>query len=347
MVTEPRRGSLRQVSRLLQARISGQAGLVTRSQLLVERWTDDEIKWRVRSGRWTQLHRGVYLTVPGRDDWEVRAVAAVLAVGSPSCLVGESAGQAWGLLPRTEAMNDPPAIEGAESEVGVGPGLVVHVAVPLGRSGAKLPGVTVKRLKHFTSRVHPTQWPHRTTVEHTVFDLSLGHCPDRFIALMAKACQLRLATEATLGSALTCRRRQPHRGLMLEALGLIGKGAESAAEVRYIRDVEMAHGLPTGKRQEPAPGSRSRDSEYPDFGLIVEIDGRLGHVGWANQQRAGRRDRKAAVTGRLTVRGGWTDVAVTPCEFAADLAAILQVKGWRGQPTSCGKQRCDLATRAA
>ncbi|HET9634056.1 MAG TPA: hypothetical protein VFP73_16785, partial [Terrabacter sp.] len=259
-------------------------------------------------------------------------VRALLAVGTPCCLTGPSAGQAWGLIPCA------PAEELHLADV--------EVLVPSGRSGADLPGVTVRRSRHFGSRVHPTAWPPRTTVQHTAFDLALGHGADRAIALLAKACQLRLTTEEELAGALSTRRTQPHRQRLAEALGLIGEGAESAAEVRYVRDVERAHGLPRGTRQLPAPGARSRDSAYDEVAVVVEIDGRLGHVGWTGQQRAGTRDRKAAATGLLTVRGGWVDVAVTPCEFAADLALVFRIRGWTGRPRPCGRS-CSVLERAA
>lgn len=191
-----------------------------------------------------------------------------------------------------------------------------------------------------------TAWPPRTTVEHTAFDLALGHGPDRAIALMAKVCQLRLTTEDQLAAALLSRTTQPHRRVLAEALGLIGEGAESAAEVRYARDVERAHGLPEGTRQAPAPGARFRDSAYEAVAVVVEIGGRLGHVGWRGQQRAGTRDRKATTTGLLTVRGGWMDVAVRPCEFAADLALVFRNRGWTGRPRARGVA-CTVLDQAA
>ncbi len=273
------------------------------------------------------MHRGVYLTTPGRDDLELRAVAALLAVGGPSALWGPSAGWAWGLAAAPEGD--------------------VSVVVPLGRSGANRPGISVVRSRHFADRVHPTEWPHRITAEHTVFDLALGHGPDRAIALMAKACQSRITSEERLRQALVTRPTQPHRALITEALGMVGAGAESVAEVRYVRDVELAHGLPEGRRQEPAPGSRSRDSHYESVGVVVEIDGRLGHEGWAGRQSDVRRDRTAAVGGLMTVRGSWLDVAVTPCEFADDLSRIFRSRGWLGSPQPCGLPTCALEDRAA
>ncbi|HET8593941.1 MAG TPA: type IV toxin-antitoxin system AbiEi family antitoxin domain-containing protein [Intrasporangium sp.] len=314
------------VDRLLRARIAGQSGLVTRAQALRGGYSPAAIRWQVTSGRWVQVHRGVYLTSPGRDDWEVRAVAALLAIGRPSALCGPSAGAAWGL---TSA-----------------PAGDVHVLVPFGRRGVDRPGMTVVRSRRFTERVHPQAWPHRTTAEHTVYDLSVGQDLDRVVALMAKACQLRIATEATLAAALETRPTQTHHGVVAEVLGLVGDGAESAAEVRYIRDVERSHGLPSGRSQHPAPGQRFRDRTYEKYRLIVEIDGRLGHSPWAGRQKDSRRDRKAATTGRLTVRGTWLDVAAAPCEFADDLGVILRDRGWPGTPVRCGPA-CSLTSWAA
>src|SRR5690348_3631955 len=152
-------GGRRVFDRVLAARVAGQAGLVTRTQLLGAGWSPDAIRWRVSSGRWTQMHRGVYLTMPGRRDWESWTVAALLAVGPPCCLTGVSAGQAWGLVPR------PP-----DDELHLGD---VEVLVPTGRNGANLCGVKVRRSRHFGSRIHPTAWPPRTSAEHTAFDLAL------------------------------------------------------------------------------------------------------------------------------------------------------------------------------
>lgn len=68
-------------------------------------------------------------------------MAALLAVGLPCCLTGTSAGQAWGLVPR-----------GPDEELHIAD---VEVLVPVGRSGADLPDVRVRRSRHFRSRVHP------------------------------------------------------------------------------------------------------------------------------------------------------------------------------------------------
>ena len=84
-------------SPLLRARVLGQAGLVTRAQAIAGGISLESVRWALASGRCLALHPGVYPTTPGRDDWELRAVAVLLSVGGPVALAGASARFAWGL----------------------------------------------------------------------------------------------------------------------------------------------------------------------------------------------------------------------------------------------------------
>jgi very-short-patch-repair endonuclease len=308
------------IDRLLGARIAGQSGLVTRAQALGGGYTSAAIRWRIHSGRWLTIHPGVYLTEPGRNDWELRAVAALLFIGLPCALCGSSAGHAWGLI-----LTPPDDIE---------------VMVPMNRRRTRRAGITTHRTRAFDARVDPGAWPHRTTVAHTVLDLAAGRDLDSTIALIAKACQQRMTTEDSLLAALRSRPSQPHYSLLLEALGDVGDGAQSAAEVRYLRDVVLAHGLPVGERQRPGPRSTARDTAYEEVKVIVEVDGRRGHQGWLGQQRDGRRDRGAAADGWLSVRVFWVDVAGTPCQLAAELGAIFRTRGWTGEMHPCSRLDC-------
>jgi very-short-patch-repair endonuclease len=59
----------------------------------------------------------------------------------------------------------------------------------------------------------------------------------------------------------------------------------------------------------------------------VELDGRAAHPGdtrWADI----RRDNAAAADGIMTLRYGWLDVTQQPCLVAAQLARLLQQRGY-------------------
>ncbi|NUQ31668.1 MAG: hypothetical protein HOP99_02400 [Dermatophilaceae bacterium] len=118
------------------------------------------------------------------------------------------------------------------------------------------------RTRHFDRQVHPTAWPHRTTVEHSVLALDRSEPADRVLALVSRACQQGLTTEARLADALALRPGQAHAALLRECLADVRAGAESAAEIRYIRDVERAHGLPAATRQAVLGQNRRCDNLY-------------------------------------------------------------------------------------
>ena len=311
---------------LLRARIAGQAGLVTRAQAIGAGLTAEAIEWRIRQGGWVRVIPGIYQTLPGCADWEARALAALLHAGTGAALVGRSAGFAWGLV-----RSEPETIE---------------IVIPASRRVRAPEGVEVRRSRLLSNRVHPTEWPHRIVAEHTVLDIADGGTFDQAVSLAAKAIDLTVATPETLRAALASRPRQSYAAELLEALTDVADGAESAAEVRYVRDVERAHGLPAGRRQVPVNGGGRRDVEYEEWDLVVEVDGRLGHDGWRARQRDGRRDRKAAATGRLTVRCHWPDLVPTGCELAVDVGDILVTRGWTGRVVPCG-DGCPVAATTA
>jgi very-short-patch-repair endonuclease len=79
---------------------------------------------------------------------------------------------------------------------------------------------------------------------------------------------------------------------------------------------------------------------FVEFGLIVELDGQEAHpTGDAFRDR--RRDNQVTVSGRRTLRYGWREVSQDPCGVAAEVAAVLTILGWTGNPHPCGP-RCTL-----
>ena len=287
----------------LKVAIVEQRGLVTRAQCRSAGLTAKAIGWRLTSGRWVRVHPGVYLTTPGRDDWWTCALAAQLAVPG-AAWSHDTAGYSWGLV------RSPPR--------------TLELVLPETRRAVPPRGVIVRRAVAADHRVDDLHWPWRTTAEETILDVSATATPDETFALLQQ------------------RTRHPHRALLTLVLAAATDGVESAMEGRYRDHVERPHGLPVGVRQlrRDAAGRERHDVGYPEQRVLVELDGRLGHQGFEAQVRDGRRDRRGAGSGWLTLRAFWPDVAVTPCLLATEVGAVLVDRGWRGRPRACRQASC-------
>ncbi|MGI3786269.1 MAG: hypothetical protein ACRYG2_36455, partial [Janthinobacterium lividum] len=150
------------------------------------------------------------------------------------------------------------------------------------------------------------------------------------------AVERRRTTDRRLLRALAGRRRYPRRELLEGLLADVAVGVRSPLEMTYLRDVERAHGLSAlVKRQRPSHDRKAvRDVWYLDFGVVVELDGRLGHTE-LGRFRDMNRDNTASLDGLLTLRYGAGDLHGRPCAVAAQVARSLQQRGWTGLPTRC------------
>jgi hypothetical protein len=79
-----------------------QSGVVSRSQALRAGLTVDTIKFRVRSGRWRQIHPGVYATFTGMPGRSARLWAAVLSAGPGAVLSYQTAAELQGLADKPD-----------------------------------------------------------------------------------------------------------------------------------------------------------------------------------------------------------------------------------------------------
>ncbi|MFZ0529608.1 MAG: DUF559 domain-containing protein, partial [Propionicimonas sp.] len=114
----------------------------------------------------------------------------------------------------------------------------------------------------------------------------------------------------------------------------VAAGVDSPLELRYLRDVERAHGLPRAARRErPAHRFRS-DAWYREYGVIVELDGALYHRGLARSTDM-TRDNLHRLNGLITLRFAWTHVVGDPCGVARQVAAALSLNRWPGPLHSC------------
>jgi very-short-patch-repair endonuclease len=294
---------------------AAQAGILTRRQAREGGLTDEAIEARLTSERWQRVHSGVVATFSGPLSRPAQLWAAVLVAGPGAALSHETAAELFGLLPEPQP--------------------VIHVSVPAARRVARRPGMVVHRTRLPATTRHPVLLPPRTRVEETVVDLTQSCASlDAAIGWLIKAIASRLTTGPRLLATLTSRHRLRWRGPLTEALADVSAGCHSMLELRYLRSVERAHGLPQGRRQHRRSGWFD-DVDYGEYGVSVELDGRVAH---AHEQRFRdyQRDNAAVLSGSRVLRYGYADVAHRPCDVALQVAAVLRSGGWRGQPRSCG-----------
>lgn len=292
---------------------NAQAHVLTREQVLGLGMSRHTVRRLVDQERWQRLAPGVFVTHNGTVEWNTLAWAGVLLGGPDARLGGTAAAYADQL------------VEDAPIPVEV---LVPHASPARSRSFwtfvQERPGARSSRC---------TGSPPRTLVTDTVLDLCQGASPRVLEDLLTRAMQKRLTTPLHLRRALDRRSRHSRRVLLTELLLEVGEGAESPLELRYLR-LERRHGLPDGKRQRRTSSPGRRDVLYREYGLIIELDGRLGHVG-EGKFRDMARDNAALLEQITTMRFGFGDVAGSPCVVVAQVAQVLGQRGWPGPFRRC------------
>lgn len=296
-----------------------QSGVVSRSQALRAGLSADMIRFRVSTGKWQQVHPGVYATFSGVPGRGARLWAAVLSAGPGAMLSHETAAELHRLADQ--------------------PAHLIHVTIPRQRRVVAAEGVSIYRSARALEAVQGHTYPPRTKVEETVLDLTQTAVTfDDVCGWVTRAFARDLTDEARLRAAMGRRPKLRWRADLDELVAAAAGGDHSVLEYRYDRDVERAHGLPVARRQVPftGPGGRlgRRDRVYADYALVVELDGRLAHPA-ESQWKDRARDNAAAMDGKQTLRYSWIQVRRAPCEIAVEVARVLGKQGWPGRPRPC------------
>lgn len=284
---------------------------VSREQLLGFGVTDRVVQRMLRDGTLERICRGVYAT--GDGGWRQQAWAGVLLGGPQAVLGGAAAAYLQGL------MREPP------------PQIVVHTPNWRPRD---------QRWRLVRSYRIGVGEPPRTRLAQTVVDLSAELDSDGIVALAAEAIGRKRVRPAEIRRVLAETSRHPNRRLLTELVGEVVAGSRSPLELRYARDVERAHGLPTAVRQEGPLDRYETDVWYVDHGVLVELDGRAYHRGQAALDDMDR-DNDHQLVGVTTLRFGWRHVA-RPCQTAAKVARALRSRGWTGHLRPCPSCRAPL-----
>jgi len=296
-----------------------QSGVISRAQALRTGLTVDMIKFRLRSDRWRPIHPGVYATFTGAPSRRARLWAAVLPAGPGAVLSYQTAAELQGLTDK--------------------PDNSIHVTVPRQRHVAAIEGISLHRSGRAVEATEIRSYPPRTRVEETVLDLTqTAKTFDDVCGWVTRAIARELTDETRLRHAMAARAKLRWRADLQQLIVAATGGDHSVLEFRYHRDVERAHGLPESVRQvafTTRDGRRGRrDRVYSEYGVVIELDGRLAHPA-ENRRQDKSRDNAAAAAGEQTLRYGWDQVKWEPCATAAEVARVLRLHGWDGRPRPC------------
>lgn len=306
-----------------------QEGVLSREQVLAHGLGRNSVDRLLRHGAWQLLDRGIYLLGTGEPTWPAQVWAGVLIGGDHARVAGTAAAHLHGLA------------DDESDQIQI---LVPHSVKRRDRSSW-----VFHRERPGARGPQTVGEPPRLSAEDTVLDLCDPRCvpTDRSaVDWITAAIQRKITTARQLERAVRSRRFVHDRRLILDLLADTSTGAESTLELRYLHDVERAHGLPVGVRQSRRPTAGTehgrqvfRDVLYEEYQLIIELDGRTGHADVGGRLRDLRRDNVAALRGETTLRYGWQDVAIDSCLTAFQVAGVLTARGWPGPLQSCPRCR--------
>lgn len=283
-----------------------QHGVIGRRQLHEVGLTNQMIKTRIAHGGLNRVHRGVFAVGHRALTVESRWMAAVLAYGPGAVLSHRSAGQLWGLYPRSEIA---PEVTAPGSRLSKG-GIVVHRGSPRADEVGPMWGIPV------------------TSVARTMLDLA-GMLREREVErawneMEVREYRVRLSVPDLI-------ERYPGRPGTLLLSRLANRKARPVGITR--NDLEESFLALIDRFDLPRPrmnvhlALRGRfyevDCLWEDRKVAIELDGGAAHrtVRAFNKDR--ERDRILTAEGYTTSRLTWKHIHETPNEVADDLRRIL------------------------
>jgi len=293
--------------------------------------TPDAIRWKVKSGQWQPVYRGVYAAIQGQLPRESRLWAVILRVNEKAVLSHETAAELWDFAPRVSTK--------------------IHVTVSADKHPTRwhdLRGVVVHRSVNLRTEPQPWFALPRTPIAHTVIDLVESvRDLDEAYSWLSRAVTKNKCQPGMIIKALDERKKVRRHAWLDDALADVSDGVHFPLERRWVRDVERAHGLPKPTRQAKrngADGVRFLDNFYEQYGIAVELDGQAFHP--PEDRDADRyRDNETAIAADAQVlRYGFRQVANRPCDQASQFTRALVRRGWGAETLRpCKRPGCAVA----
>ena len=297
-------------------------GIVSLQQAKAAGVARKKLHQQARSGKGQRVHRGVYATFAGELTRTAELWAAISRAGRGAMLSHETAAE----------------IQGLSSQ----PSSLIHITVPTRRRPAQrtdIAGVVIHRSDQAQADPVPyTELP-RTRLMDTVLDLvATAGTFEQAYTWIARAVSLTGLTTTDIAAAMAARTRMRRRKLLAEMLGDVGDGVHFPLEHHYLKMIIREHGLPAGTRQ---PRQREGtatwylDFAYPQYKVVVELDGAIGSPPLTRAPDA--------LDGSRTIKLGWPDVIDHACANAARLARILTDGGWDAATLRPCGDGCEVA----
>jgi very-short-patch-repair endonuclease len=282
--------------------------MVARRQLLSEGWSEEELDWRIGTGRLHRVHAGVYSLAPrrliSRHGWWR---AAGLASGPGAVLSHWSAAALWGIRPNSRSRID--------------------VTVPHRSRSSRAIHRHVSEVPEDERAVH--EGIPVTSVHRTIFDLAATASVDEVVAMIKEAEYLNRWDRLSLPDLL--QRYPGKRGarkirfalnrLREEPPGRMG----SKLEQRFAPFLRRHH-LPLPRFNDWIVLGSKRyqvDCHWPGTGRIVELDGWQGHGTRSAFRDDRERDRRLTAAGYTVTRLTWNQLRDEPEAIASDLRALF------------------------
>jgi very-short-patch-repair endonuclease len=284
--------------------------VLSRPQLYALGITRWEVSGQVRARRWRLIgDQSVLLDNSGLgpvgEQW-----AAVFQGGPRACLDGGSALVAAGLV-RYEMER-------------------VRVSVPRGARIRRNRRFNIRQTRRWAADDIVRVGIPRTRPATAAVRAALWARSDREATyVLTVTVQQGLASVESIGAELLRVRRDRRRLLLHAVVNELLSGARSLGELDVVRELRR-RGLPPPARQVLRTDGRNRyflDLNWPEFGLVVEIDG--VHHTWAeNVVGDALRQNAVAIQGATFLRLPLLGLRLRPDDFFAQIEQALRAAGW-------------------
>ena len=288
---------------------AGQHGAFTRRDALRFGLTERMIGHRVRSGRWDQHAVSVFSLAGSPDTWHRRVLVDCLRSGGYASHQTSARLHGFPRVPRSPTVVSVPPTNETRLE-----GVIVHQSNALG--------------PHWFTTVRgvPTLVPARTMI-----DLAGVLRSERLEVVLDEALGAGVVDIDDVVDAFNSLAGRGRRGIATIRPMLAERGdghVDTTILERLFTAFVHEHGYPDPRRQ-----VRLGDSEligivdfvFPEHHVIVEVDGRRGHLQRLDFERDRLRDQRALMQGYRIVRITYRQLTTRPWQIVELLDALLGV----------------------